>query len=286
MKIIRLAAISVVAAVLFASCGTSDDSEQVAELEDRLAGLEEENAELRAQLEDTEAQAPATETSELAADEAESASSTTADQSEPSQPAGAGDVDLAVEFGFTPNPERQIVSAGAIVTNNGGLTACGVDVQFTLLDSAGTPVETVTESVPIIRANEAASVAPVQIGYQVADPAELTVTVVNVENTTDGASLDDCNGFYIYDGIDVEVVNPALVPGEFDTSISGQLSNSSDVLVELTSINCVILAGGQVVGGESTSSSDPITPGGTVAFSMSFISFEGSADEVRCTAIA
>ncbi len=298
MNFVRVAAVCIVTAVLVASCGSSEDT---ADLEDRISKLEDENAELRAQLQEAESDdamesAPdepeptiAEEPSENTQPAPEVTEATMAEDPPPetTEPESENaDADLAIEFGFTPNADRGVVSAGAIVTNSGAVSACGVEVQFTLLDSAGTPVDTTTESVAFVPAGASVNVAPTQIGYEVADPAELTVTVVKVEDTTSGASLDDCDGFYFWEGINVDVVNPALVPGDFGSSITGQLSNATESLVETSYINCVILAGGQIVGGESTASLDPISPGGTIAFDMSFITYEGNADEVRCTAVA
>ena len=193
--------------------------------------------------------------------------------------------DLAIQFGFTQNVEQGVVSAGALISNNGALTACGVEVQFTLLDSAGTPVDTVTESVALVPAGQTVSVVPFQIGYQVADPASMSVTIIDIDDTTDEVSLRNCSGFYFEDGIIVNVVNPIYARREFDTSISGQLVNPTDQMVETAFVDCVLRFGGLIVGGESSASLNPITPGGTIAFDFGFASYEGEADEVLCTAI-
>lgn len=193
--------------------------------------------------------------------------------------------DLVVESGFSRNVERGVVSAGALVTNRGGRTACGVEVQFSLLDSAGAPVDTDTSTIPIIAPGQTLSVAPLQIGYQVADPARLEVTVVGIEDQIDSAVLADCGGFYLEKGIKIEVLNPVL-NRDFGVSIDGQLSNPSDQPIDSTFIDCVFRLGGEIVGGETSMSLDPIVAGGTIAFSIGFISYEGEADEIICTALA
>ena len=203
----------------------------------------------------------------------------------PGADASTSAADLAIQFGFTQNVERGVVSAGALISNNGALTACGVEVQFTLLDSAGTPVDTVTESITLVPAGQTVSVVPLQIGYQVADPASMSVTIIDIADTTDEVSLRDCSGFYFEDGIIVDVVNPTYSRREFDTSIIGQLVNPTEQMVETAFIDCVLRFGGQIVGGESSASLNPITPGGTIAFELGFVTYEGEADEVLCTAI-
>jgi len=193
--------------------------------------------------------------------------------------------DLAIESGFTPNPSQGVVSAGALVTNNGAKTACGVEVQFTLLNSAGTPVDTDTTTVALIPAGQTVSVTPLQIGFEVADPAKMEVSVVGIGDQIESNLLDDCDGLSFQDGAEVDVVNPVLVR-ESGSSIEGQLSNPSDTKIETTYIACVLKLGGKIVGGESSASLDPIAPGATIAFSLSYISYEGPADEILCTARA
>lgn len=204
----------------------------------------------------------------------------------PSAEPASGSADLSVQYGFTQNLEQGVVSTGALVSNNGTLTACGVQVQFTLLDSAGTPVDTVTESIALVPAGQTVSVVPFQIGYQVADPASMNVTIIDIEDTTDQVSLRDCGGFYFENGIIVNVVNPTYFRRDFDTAINGQLVNPSDQMVDVSFVDCVLRLGGQIVGGESSASPNPIPPGGTIAFELGLLSYEGEADEVLCTAIA
>lgn len=193
---------------------------------------------------------------------------------------------FAIDSGFTPNQERGLVSAGALVSNNGSQTVCGVEVQFTLLDSTGAPVDTATETLPIITAGQTLSIAPLQLGYQVAGAADLQVSIVGVSDTTASTSLDDCSGFYLEDGIQLDVQGSNYSRDDFGTSITGQLSNPSEQKIDTSYIDCVLRLGGKVVGGTSSASLDPIPPGGTVAFKIGFVEYEGDADEVVCTAIA
>jgi hypothetical protein len=209
----------------------------------------------------------------LATDTSISSETSTADDAPP---------ELSIESGFTPNTERGVVSAAALVTNNGDRTVCGVEIQFTILNSAGTPVDTETSRVSLIPAGQTVGVSPLQIGYQVADPASMEVSVVGVEDQIDSDVLADCSGFYLEDGIKVEVLNPVLTRN-LGVSIDGQLSNPSDLAVDQTFITCVLKLAGKVVGGESSMSLDPIAPGGTIAFSLGFITYEGEADEILCT---
>ena len=192
---------------------------------------------------------------------------------------------LTVESGFTPNPDRSVVSAGALVTNSGGRTACGVEVQFSLLNSAGVPVDTDTSTIPIIPAGKTVSVSPLQIGFQVPDPSQLQVSVLKTDNEIDTNSLEDCDGFYLEKGIEVAVLNPTL-QRDFGSAVVGQLSNPSDETATLTQIACVFRLGGKIVGGGSSVSPDPIAPKGTIAFRIGLLSYTGEADEVLCSAMA
>jgi hypothetical protein len=289
-------------AVLLAACGSSGDnnSAELSALEERINKLEAENAELKSDLEAASAlTTPAT--AEETSDEprvtspstspptVESTIPTTVPMTAPPTTAAVttaappSEPVLTVASGFT--AYDNVSTAGAIVTNNGP-AACGVDVQFSLLNSQGIPVDTMTETIAFLLPGESRAVAPLQIGYEVTDVATLDVSIVKVDGVISGTSYDDCGGFSVYDGVDIPVSNAALVAGSFSNEISGQLSNPSSELVESAYIDCVIMLGGVIVGGESSGSRDPIPPGGTIAFDLGFVHYEGQADQVICSAFA
>ena len=65
----------------------------------------------------------------------------------------------------------------------------------------------------------------------------------------------------------LEVAGTTVVHDECWTEVTGEVTNSSDTLVETAFLDCVLRAAGTIVGGASTGILDPIQPGQTIAFS-------------------
>jgi hypothetical protein len=279
----KFRAVLVVAAGLLtlSACGSSGD-ETSSSTEPRAATtVESSSSESKATTAATEVETTKADTTAVATTKvATTAAATTA--------VPGGKDSLTVESGFSTaaNSGSQQTSSGAVVTNGGGKSACGVQVQFNLLDAAGTTIDTGTETIEIIPAGATAIVAPTILGFNKGVPASLNVAVVKVDDFVGGTTLNDCDGFTILKGIPVEVVSPTIDRAQFASGIKGQLMNSSTDLVETAYIDCVYRAGGVVVGGESTASLDPIPPGGSVAFSAGLGLVPDTADAVECQAMA
>jgi hypothetical protein len=284
----KFRAVSVLAAGLFmlSACGSSDDEASSSTEPGASTTVESSSSEGKTTTAATGVETTKADTTAVATTKA---ATTAAATTEAATTAGPGGKDsLTVESGFSTaaNSGTQHTSSGAVVTNGGGKSACGVQVQFNLLDAAGTTIDTGTETIDIIPAGATAIVAPTILGFDKGVPASLNVAVVKVDDFVGGTTLNDCDGFTILKGIPVEVVSPTIDRAQFASGIKGQLMNSSTELVETAYIDCVYRAGGVVVGGESTASLDPIPPGGSVAFSAGLGLVPDTADAVECQAMA
>lgn len=176
-------------------------------------------------------------------------------------------------------------SAGALVTNpNGNLAAYDVEVLFNLVSANGTVLDSEGVDVAYIPAFSTVPVASsVTFGFdQAEEPASVEVAVTGgfAEDTGwDGAD------FLLEDGIDLEVTGAAITAGGSGKELTAQVTNPSDTVAELSFWHCVFKNGGTIVGGDSSTISDRIPPGATVAIS-SFLSLDLTADEVICRAYA
>ncbi|MGI8663953.1 MAG: hypothetical protein ACR2LQ_12210 [Acidimicrobiales bacterium] len=174
--------------------------------------------------------------------------------------------------------------AGATVTNpDSKLAAYSVKVVFNLVDAAGTVLDTDTVDVDYIGPSKTAFVAPSQIGYQAAsDVAKVDVTAVGDLRKDQGYAGVE---FGQFKGIELTVVDAAIVPDEFAPKIVSHVSNPGKEVVNAGQLTCLIFAGTAIVGGTTSYISDTIVPGATIE-ADSFIDFVPTgADGVRCQAI-
>jgi hypothetical protein len=211
--------------------------------------------------------------------------------SKPASSAPAAKQEIQVEAGFSSRPAGQYssgpdVTAAAVLTNPSTKAACSVRAVFNALDAAGTTVKTETADIDWIPAGGRAFAVPLVFTPSV-EPASVTVTVV-VEEFRSAKDLSQCKGYYITDGIELPVSGAAIErSSSYFQKITGQVANPTSKLIDMAQITCILRADGSLVGGENTYLSDPIVPGGTVAFSMTSFSFiPDSANGVECQAIA
>lgn len=196
--------------------------------------------------------------------------------------------DLTVDSGFTSGVnsiETLYTTAGALVTNpNDSLAAYDVTVVFNLLDADGGVMDTDSKRVPYIPAGATVPVAPLQIGFDLAEePADLSVDIAGKFGSDEGWDGVD---FLLGEGVDLEVEDAKLVTGDSRDRVEFIVTNPSEVVAERASWACVFQNGDNIVGGDSSSVSDPVVPNGKVKVDAG-IRVEGvEADEVTCRAYA
>lgn len=216
--------------------------------------------------------------SEEAVEEPEETTSTT--EAEPEA------MDLTVEAGMTSGVNSigtRYTTAGALVTNpNESLAAYNVTVVFNLVNASGSILDTDSSNVPYIPANTTVPVAPLQIGFDLAEePAGVDVNVAG--------EFDDDTGwegveFSMEDGIELVISETAFASGQFGNTLSFAAMNPSDTVVEWASWHCVLKQGGAVIGGQASGISDPIVPEGSVRVDGSVSVDSATPDEVICRA--
>ena len=152
-------------------------------------------------------------------------------------------------------------------------------VIFTLVDAAGVSLDTDTANLPVVPARGKALAAPLQIGFDKPAPASMKVAWV-VD------SFGACSSFS-YKGIRLVVSNVAAKVQEYGgVGVTAQVANPSKDVVEYPSIVCVLRTAGAITGGASTSITDPIVPGGSVAWETSESGADPKTDAVECEAYA
>ncbi|KQY62403.1 hypothetical protein [Nocardioides sp. Root140] len=226
------------------------------------------------------------ESEDLAAevDSAEADDSTpaaTESDEQPSEPE-----DFVIESGFTTGTDSigtRYTSAGARLTNaNTDLAAYDVQVLFNLIGGNGEVIDTTTETVPYVGPGEAVPVAPLQIGFDLkAKPIDLQVQVVGEFSDDVGPKgpLSDKGVILQMEGVDV-------IKGDYGNEISGRVTNTTDEVVEWPSWSCIFLNGKKIVGGSSSTITDPIPPGSTVQFD-DMLSIDGLLPKkVECRVLA
>lgn len=199
-----------------------------------------------------------------------------------------GEKDLTVESGFSTGVNSigtRYTSVGALVTNpNESLAAYDVSVVFNLKSASGAILDTDTANVPYVPAASTIPVAPLQIGFDVAEePASVEVNIAGTFAKDTGWSGV---GFSMSDGIDLEVAAPSITPGDYGSTLAFTATNPGDTVAEFASWSCVFNRGGAVVGGETSSVMDPIVPSGTVRVESSLSVESITADEIVCRAYA
>lgn len=184
---------------------------------------------------------------------------------------------LTVESGFASGIGGigvRNTSVAAVVTNTAGSTACGVKLQFTLLDAAGAELDTQTAKVQTLPAGAALAVVPNALDTGDAEPASLEATVV---------SLDECAA-----DVAVSVLETADAAVDADVKyVTGTLINSSDAAVEETTVVCVLRdADSAIVGGAKTVVREAIEPAAAAEFKVRLVWAPGTAASAACTATA
>ncbi len=194
---------------------------------------------------------------------------------------------LTVESGFSTGLSSlgsRFTSAGAVVTNTSAQTACGVQVQFNLLDAKGAAIDTQTRTIRVAAPKAAVPVVPNAMGGGKPDePATLTVKVLAVDSFTAGDTCD----------IPAAVAKGVTLPTSAVTLdadlkyIRGTVTNSTDAQVETSALDCILRgADGAIVGGEKKAILDPIASGADLAFKLRLLWAPPTATAVECNATA
>jgi len=198
---------------------------------------------------------------------------------------GSPNEELIVESGFSTEgePGSRSNSAGAVITNPSQVVAaCEVQVTFSLLDAAGAPVESITETIPWIPKDGRVIVAPEYLLYDGdEDPAGLAVaTVVGAFEDTDDLAVCDPSAESSGTLLDAS----ASVHRDGSLPIArGQVTNTSPEVVQVARLSCVLRDGGSIIGGDATDIFDPIKPGQEIAFESSPIFGDvEDADSAEC----
>ncbi|MEN9643815.1 MAG: hypothetical protein RL238_484 [Actinomycetota bacterium] len=228
-----------------------------------------------------------TDTADTAAVETTAAGSeTTAAASETT--AAAGETPTAeavtVESGYSSGVSSlgtRFTSAGAVVTNTSTQLACGVKVEFALLDASGALIDTKTETVAFVAAGVAANVAPSGLGGGTeTEPGSMEATVTEVRSFTTAATCDPS----IVQGLSLETAD--VVVDEL-TYIRGSLNNTTDTAAEKPQVDCVLRdTAGAIVGGDKTVVREPVEAGATAEFKVRMLWAPDTAATAECSAIA
>ena len=228
----------------------------------------------------------AAETTAAASETTAAASETTAAASETTVAAGETPTAEAIttESGFSSGVSSlgtRFNSAGAVVTNTSSQLACGVKVEFALLDASGALIDTKSETVPFIAAGVAANVAPAGLGGGTdAEPASLEVAITEVRSFTTEAACDRS----FAQGLSLETAD--VVVDEL-TYIRGTVNNSTDTAAEKTAVDCVLRdAAGAIVGGDKTVVRDAVDAGASAEFKVRMLWAPDTAATAECSAIA
>lgn len=196
------------------------------------------------------------------------------------------EADLIVDAGLTSAMsiiDTRHTSVGALITNpNSTYAAYDATVVFNLLGPDGSILDTESVNVPYIPADSTVPVAPYFLGFDA--PTEPTSVDVEIVGSFERDRGWDGVGFSMDEGIDLEVSGAAIIPGSYSTSLTFNATNPSDRVAEWGSWSCVFRNGGVIVGGASSSISDPIVPGGTVRVDSSLSVDDIAADEIICRA--
>lgn len=126
---------------------------------------------------------------------------------------------------------------------------------------------------------------PLLIGHDITeDPTGLDVSVVSVDTFVDSSAFADCQAITMVQGLALTVEEATVdLSG---SSIRGRVTNPGSDVVKTAYIDCVLRAGSQIVGGESTALLDPIAPGATIAFQISAFYLPELVDAAECQVIA
>jgi hypothetical protein len=167
------------------------------------------------------------------------------------------------------------VTAGALVTlpdRPDGLA--DAEVVFTLLSASGEVLDRASELISYIPPRRTVPVAPLQIGYGLAeDPVSIEVAVTGTWAAPE-----------TWTGTELEVVNAALGEGRYGFEVTGEMVNHGDATTSEKIVwHCVFLESDDIVGGATSQIVLPVPPGGAQAFNAE-LSVVVEADELRCRA--
>ena len=252
---LRTLAVAVALTATLAACGSNDSTDTAAE---------------------TTAAAP--ETTAAASETTAAADTTVAAGETPTAEA------ITTESGFSSGVSSlgtRFNSAGAVVTNTSSQLACGVKVEFALLDASGALIDTKSETVPFIAAGVAANVAPAGLGGgSDTEPASLEVAITDVRSFTTDAACDPS----IVQGLSLETADVTV---DALTYIRGTVTNSTDTAAEKTLVDCVLRdAAGAIVGGDKTVVRDAVDAGASAEFKVRMLWAPDTAATAECSAIA
>jgi hypothetical protein len=212
----------------------------------------------------------------------------TADTAAPSTdatgPAPTADA-LTVESGFSTGLSSlgtRFTSVGAVVTNTSDRTACGVQVEFTILDAKGTALETQTRTVHVAAPKAAVPVVPNAMGGGKPDePTKLDVKVVGVDSFATGDTCD------VAAASSVTLATTGVTVDADLKYIRGTVSNPTAAPTGSTAMDCVLRAAdGTIAGGDKKTIVDPIAPGAEVAFKLRLLWAPPTATAADCNATA
>jgi hypothetical protein len=213
-----------------------------------------------------------------ASDRTESAASS--DPSNSSTPGESQDLDIVSGFSaWTDAGGVRHTSAGATVRNaKADLAAYDVDVVFKLVDLGGNDLDTQTLRIPYIGPKDRVLAAPATIGFNGDGRSfDLQVSATGRFREDIGPAGDG--------GTNLDVVNPAIQRDDVSSSVVGQVHNPTTHVVKFPQVTCVLQAGRAIVGGTSTSITEPISPDATVPFSAGLNSIPEEAKTAECTAV-
>lgn len=220
-------------------------------------------------------------TSEVAPDGTGEVESTTAPGTDP----GATIDALTIESGYSTgvsNLGTRYTSAGAVVTNTATVTACGVKVDFTILDAAGTVLDSKSEELHKVAPGAALAITTSGLGGGRPDePATFTAAIVGIDAFD--AAGECADSFTTSQGFGLETAEVALD----EEYLSGNVTNPSNDIAEKAAIECVLRDdAGAIVGGDSGFVRGTIAPRGDSDFKIRMLWTPPTATAAECTAAA
>lgn len=254
----RLLALTAALAVGSVACGSDDSTDEAADT------------------------SPAA-TSEAAPEGTGDVAETTAPATDPAE---MPEIDaLTIESGYSTGLSSlgtRYTSAGAVVTNTATVAACGVKVDFTILDAAGTALDSKSEELHMITPGAALALSTSGLGGGRSDePASFTATIVGIDSFDAAGQCAD--SFTTAQGFALATAD-ATIDEEY---IAGNVSNPSDAIAEKASIDCVLRDdAGAIVGGDSGSVRGTIAPRGDADFKIRMLWAPPTATAAECTASA
>jgi hypothetical protein len=195
--------------------------------------------------------------------------------------------DLTVESGFSTGLSdlgTRFTSASAVITNAAVRAACDVQVEFTILDAAGTVLDTRIEKLPIVAAASATPVVPNPLGGGKPDePAKLEVTVTEVASFATGDTCDTSST--VAKGVTLATADVAL---DADMKyVRGTVSNPSQTDVDAALVACVFRGADKaIVGGDKTTARTPLAAGASADFKVRVLWAPPAATTAECGATA